>query len=155
MRRIAADVGIRAPSLYKHFPDKTALEAAIIAEGLRDFGASVAATIEAAADRVQALGQSYRDFALAHPHLYRLMTEGELPRDRLPPGIEADAARPLLDIFRSSALARSVWAFAHGMTILELDRRFPPDADLEAAWRAGLSAFRMARDETLHLQQSD
>jgi hypothetical protein len=35
-----------------------------------------------------------------------------------------------------------MWAFAHGMTILELDRRFPPDADLDAAWRRGLDAFR-------------
>jgi len=28
------------------------------------------------------------------------------------------------------------------MTILELDRRFPPDADLDAAWQRGLDAFR-------------
>jgi hypothetical protein len=38
--------------------------------------------------------------------------------------------------------ARAVWAFAHGMTILELNGRFPPDADLDAAWRRGLDAFR-------------
>src|SRR4029453_13547788 len=34
MRRLAERVGIRAPSLYKHLPDKAALEAAIIATGL-------------------------------------------------------------------------------------------------------------------------
>jgi hypothetical protein len=28
------------------------------------------------------------------------------------------------------------------MVILELDRRFPPDADLDAAWRAGIAAFQ-------------
>jgi hypothetical protein len=28
------------------------------------------------------------------------------------------------------------------MTILELDRRFPPDADLDAAWERGIGAFR-------------
>jgi hypothetical protein len=27
------------------------------------------------------------------------------------------------------------------MTILELNGRFPPDADLDAAWRAGLRAL--------------
>jgi hypothetical protein len=27
------------------------------------------------------------------------------------------------------------------MTILELDGRFPPDADLDAAWTRGLAAF--------------
>ena len=37
--------------------------------------------------------------------------------------------------------ARAAWAFAHGMTILELDGRFPPDADLDGAWSAGIAAF--------------
>jgi hypothetical protein len=27
------------------------------------------------------------------------------------------------------------------MVILELDGRFPPDADLDSAWRTGLAAF--------------
>jgi hypothetical protein len=27
------------------------------------------------------------------------------------------------------------------MVILELNGRFPPDADLDAAWRAGVEAF--------------
>jgi hypothetical protein len=41
-------------------------------------------------------------------------------------------------------LARAVWAFAHGMVILEVDGRFPADANLEAAWAAGLAAFGAA-----------
>ena len=36
MRRLAERLGIRAPSLYKHLPDKAALEAAIIATGLEE-----------------------------------------------------------------------------------------------------------------------
>jgi hypothetical protein len=28
------------------------------------------------------------------------------------------------------------------MTMLELTNRFPPDADVEAAWRQGIEAFR-------------
>ena len=38
--------------------------------------------------------------------------------------------------------ARAIWAFAHGMTILELNGRFPPGADLDAAWEHGIAAFR-------------
>ena len=37
--------------------------------------------------------------------------------------------------------ARAIYAFAHGMVILELDDRFPPGADLDAAWAQGLSAL--------------
>jgi hypothetical protein len=28
------------------------------------------------------------------------------------------------------------------MVMLELDQRFPPDADLDAAWEAGITAFQ-------------
>lgn len=41
-------------------------------------------------------------------------------------------------------LARSFWAFAHGMVVLELDGRFPSGADLDAAWRTGCETFAQA-----------
>ena len=43
-------------------------------------------------------------------------------------------------------LARVVFAFAHGMTILELNGRFPPGADLGAAWQRGMSALEPRGD---------
>src|SRR3954462_10946446 len=90
--------------------------------------------------------QHVRSFARAHPHLYRVMTDGPLPRAALTPGTEERAARPLVDAARGdTALARAVWAFAHGMVILELDGGFPTNADLEAAWRRGLAGLGPAR----------
>jgi AcrR family transcriptional regulator len=182
MRRLADRVGIRAPSLYKHLPDKAALEAAIIATGLeeaanafevavegagggRDRGAGEAqgagrASTDAAGAAgagagggagdgaggagggLAALAAAYRRFALEHPHLYRLMNNGPLPREHLPPGLEERTAAPVLRVAGSQARARAVWAFAHGMVMLELDHRFPPDADLDAAWQAGIAAFQ-------------
>ena len=38
VRRLADDLGIRAPSLYKHVTDKAALEAALIEDVLFDIG---------------------------------------------------------------------------------------------------------------------
>jgi len=82
---------------------------------------------------------------LFQPHLYRLMTERPLPRAALPPGIEDRAALPLHEALGGDAdLARAAWAFAHGMTNLELNGRFPENADLDAAWDRGLAAFRGA-----------
>jgi len=89
-----------------------------------------------------ALAAAYRRFALEHPHLYRLMNNGPLPREHLPPGLENRTAAPLLRAAGSQARARAVWAFAHGMVLLELDQRFPPEADLDAAWHAGIAAFQ-------------
>jgi AcrR family transcriptional regulator len=153
MRRLADRLGIRAPSLYKHLPDKATLEAAIIATGLEDIAATLEAALKEAPDTgtepLAALAGAYRAFALAHPHLYRLMTDQPLPRDHLPPGVEARAAAPLLQAAGSQDLARAVWAFAHGMVQLELARRFPPGADLEGAWQEGITAFQ-ARMTTQH-----
>ena len=183
MRRLAERVGIRAPSLYKHLPDKAALEAAIIATGLEEAAAAFEAAVEGAGGGrdggaageaegagnastdaagaagagagggpgdgaggagggLAALAAAYRRFALEHPHLYRLMNNGPLPREHLPPGLEERTAAPVLLVAGSQARARAVWAFAHGMVMLELDHRFPPDADLDAAWRAGIAAFQ-------------
>jgi AcrR family transcriptional regulator len=142
MRRLAERLGIRAPSLYKHLPDKAALEAAIVATGFEDSGAAFEAAVDGAAEPLAALAAAYRAFALDHPHLYRLMTERPLPRERLPAGVEARAAAPLVRAVGDPDRARAVWAFAHGMVILELNGRFPTDADLDAAWQAGIAALQ-------------
>jgi AcrR family transcriptional regulator len=140
MRRLGEAVGMRAPSLYKHFPDKAAVELALIESGFAELAARFETAL-ANDGSLLAIAAVYRDFARAHPHLYRLMTAGPLPRDRLRPGLEARAAAPLIQTVGDPDLARAAWAFAHGMTILELSGRFPPDADLAAAWNAGLTAF--------------
>jgi AcrR family transcriptional regulator len=146
MRHIAERLGIRAPSLYKHVPDKQALEAAIISAGFEEQAARFEDALEhAPEDPLGALALAYREFARDHPHLYRLMTDRPLPRDQLVPGVEARASLPLYHAAGESLdLARAAWAFAHGMTILELNQRFPPDADLDAAWREGIQAIRGA-----------
>jgi AcrR family transcriptional regulator len=142
MRRLAARLGIRAPSIYKHLADKQALEAAIISVGV-EIQADAFASAEGAADPLTALAAAYRRFAGEHPHLYRLMTAHALRRELLTEGAEARAGRYLYEaVGRDADVARAAWAFAHGMTILELDGRFPPDADLDAAWERGIEAFR-------------
>jgi AcrR family transcriptional regulator len=152
MRRLAEQLGIKAPSLYKHLPDKAALEAAIIATGLEEAAVRFEQAVDSAmtggdaagggAAAISALAAAYREFALAHPHLYRLMHNGPLPRQHLPAGVDDRAAAPVMRVAGSRARARALWAFAHGMVMLELDQRFPPDADLDAAWEAGITAFQ-------------
>jgi AcrR family transcriptional regulator len=145
MRRLADRIGIRAPSLYKHFADKQDLEAALISNGFLE----QARVFEKAAgndDPLRAIALAYRRFARKHPHLYRLMTDHPLQRDRLAPGVEERAARALIDAVGGDRdLARAAFAFAHGMANLELNERFPPGADIDAAWDRGLEAIRKAR----------
>ena len=141
MRRLGDAVGIRAASLYKHFPDKSAVEVALIEGGFAEIAAAFERAFAEHGASLATLAAAYRGFAREHPALYRLMTSGPLPRDRMRPGLEARAAAPLLEVIPDPDLARAAWAWSHGMTILELDGRFPPDADLDAAWAQGVAAF--------------
>ncbi|MER7175181.1 TetR/AcrR family transcriptional regulator [Streptomyces mesophilus] len=138
MRALADRLGIKAPSLYKHFPDKAALELELVVLSLEE----TAEALEAGSDSLPSLMKAYRTYALAHPHLYRLNTERSLPREDLPEGLEARAAAPLVRVCGGDMdAARAAWAFAHGMVILQLNGRFPDDADLSAAWETGADAF--------------
>jgi AcrR family transcriptional regulator len=148
MRALADRVGIRAPSIYKHFENKEAVEAAVISAVFEEQASAFTAIIEGSDQPLQALADAYRDYARRHPHLYRLVTERPLNRPALTDGVEARAVRPLLRATGEDRdLARAFWAFAHGMTILELNSRFPDDADLDAAWRSGIEALTAATRE--------
>jgi hypothetical protein len=86
----------------------------------------------------------YRAESLARPNLYRLVTAGPLPRADLTPGLEDWAGKPWFLATGDPVLAQAMWAFAHGMVILELDHRFLDGSDLDQTWRAGARAFALA-----------
>jgi hypothetical protein len=86
---------------------------------------------------------TYRRFALQHPRQYRLLTECPLPREMPSDGLRARPPRAFLEQLGPD-LAHAAWAFTHGMVELELDQRFGPDTDFEAAWRVGMAALAAA-----------
>ena len=144
MRRLADAVGIRAPSLYKHFPDKAAVELILIEYGFTLAASAFEAALARDGASLESVMRAYRGLALAHPHLYRLMTAGPLPRNLLAAGVEERAAAPLVRVLPHPDLARAAFGFGHGMIMLELDSRFPPNADIDAAWRVGIQALQAA-----------
>jgi AcrR family transcriptional regulator len=138
MRRLADEVGMQAPSLYKHLRDKDELLAALQARALASMGEALA---EAGPD-LGRLAAAYRRWGLAHPALYELATGGPLARDRLTPGLEDEVAAPVVAAAGGDEhRARALWAAAHGLIDLELNDRYPPGADLDAAWAAMVAAF--------------
>lgn len=130
MRLLADEMGIRAPSLYKHVASKDALRTQLVALALKEFGEAVRPVTT-----VARLVRSYRTVATANPQLYRLATSGRLDRSALPPGLEDWSGRPFLDATGDPHRAQALWAAVHGMVVLELDGRFPTGTAPEATWR--------------------
>lgn len=143
MRRVADMLQIQAPSLYKHLPDKAALESALIEEALVRIGTALHTAVATPGRHrpVVALLAAYRAHALAHPHVYRLATAGPLDRAALPPGLEDWAGMPFLLAIGDPHRAQALWAFAHGLALLEIDRRPQSIGALDRTWRAGADAF--------------
>lgn len=137
---IARRAGIKTPSLYKHFASKADIELRLIEHGFGLFAEAVRnalAPLDGTAShrqRVTVFAGAYRGFGLQHPQLYRLMNDRPLPRDLLAPGTEEAATRDYFTIVDDEHSARSYWAWAHGLLSLEIANRYPPGADLDAAW---------------------
>jgi AcrR family transcriptional regulator len=143
MRRLADDLGMRAPSLYKHVPDKATLEAALIEDLLFDVGDQLHAALARPGRRgvVGAVLHAYRTTSLVCPNRYRLATSGRLRRDLLPECLEEWAGQPFFFAAGDPFRAQALWSFAHGMVILEIDGRYPEGSDLDRTWKAGAAAF--------------
>jgi len=143
MRRLGKELGIQAPSLYKHFSGKADVELAVVEDSMFDMGEACHEAIHAPGpgSRLLCLLFTYRRHALCHANLYRLATTGPLDRDRLVGGLEEWAGNPFYVVSGDPSLAQALWSFAHGMVILELERRYPPGSDLDSTWLAGARAF--------------
>jgi AcrR family transcriptional regulator len=146
MRRLADELGMQAPSLYKHINGRPALELALVEIGLDETGLAMHAAIaEGHGDPVGHLLARYRSIGLANPEIYRLITAGTFPRAGLLPGLEAWAGEPFFLAMGEPYLAQALWSFAHGTLILELDQRFLDGSNLDQTWLAGSEAFNVAR----------
>ena len=145
MRSLGERLGMKAPSLYKHFASKQALEATLISIGFEEQAEAFQAALDGSREPLAAMGAAYRAYAKRNPQLYRLMYDRPLNRSLLVAGTEEAASAPSFEaVGGDEELARAAWAFAHGMTIFELNDRFMAGSDLDTAWRRGIDALQAA-----------
>lgn len=136
MRPIAAALGVKAPSLYKHVASREEIIALVQTRGLNEFGDAFIA----AGDSPREKAIAYRDWAYSNPHLYYVVMREPLRRDLLPAGTEE---RVLIEVIRAAGgshdKARAMWSMLHGLIDLELQGRYPAGADLDSTWEEAIS----------------
>ena len=149
MRRLADELGIQAPSLYKHFPDKQSITTAVHVDYLvGQVRALEAALAEANEEHpLVRVTRAYRTYACDNEPLYRYVF--------LLPYPQAEAADTLkrlrvqwMKAAGDSDLALAAYALARGMVDMEIHSLTPLNASLDAAYNAGLAAL-VARAELL------
>lgn len=131
MRTLASALSIKAPSLYDHVKNRDEVVALVQSAGLRDFGDGFGEAGEPVRDKIL----FYRKWALANPNLYPVVFQQHLHRELLPEGLEAKVlGLVIIAAGGSHVQARAMWAQLHGLVDLELQGRFPADADMDATW---------------------
>ncbi len=149
MRRLAERIGVTAPALYRYFPDKSALEDAIVAQAHWELGDlcadhTAAARVEGR-DELLALAGAYTDWARRHPHLYRLVYCSPQERSRRDPGAEQHGAAQLRALCGGDReAAAGLWTFVHGLVMLELDGRMTDGMQTGRILERGIGLLRPA-----------
>jgi len=147
MERVAARVGVRAPSLYKHVANRAALIRAVAVSVVDDLAVIMAraAPTDDPAAALRATAIAYRAFVLANPNGYGLLF-APLAAEMQPDNAAiADLGRPIVAAVAAlsgedGALerARTFVAWAHGAVSMELASGFRLGGDLDVAYAEGI-----------------
>jgi len=152
MQAVAAAVGVRAPSLYKRFPDRESLLDAVAEEALADLRAALVTADHAptGSAALAAMARAYRAFAKRHPLLYGLLFAARPGRTEPTPATRA-AVEPVL--VRLAGLvgpehvltaARLLTSFLHGFVSMEIAGAFRLGGDIDDAFEFGLTTLLRA-----------
>ena len=150
MRVLANMLGLTPHALYRHYPDRAALEAAIASEGMHQLQTALATatTGRDGLDALHSAAYAYLDFARTHSALYNmLMQPHEAPSNS--PMAEHSLWHFVVNLLEnriglsteaSADAAVALWAFLHGFVELEQADVFGRQKP-RSGFEAGLEAF--------------
>lgn len=156
MRKLAREVGVTAPAIYRHYDGREAVLADVLREAHRTFSNYLYSALSAptALERFQGAGEGFLDFVIDHPRWYEIMhvTPQHLGMDAFPEDIEANKAAihqfwndrvrecqqaGILKPGDPEEQSMTMWAHAHGMIQLYHHGCFPMEPqEFRALFRA-------------------
>jgi AcrR family transcriptional regulator len=153
MQRVAAAVGVRAPSLYKRVRGRSALIRLIsnhIAGELAAVADAAASTGDPHRD-LRAIVEAYRAYALEHPASYGLFNANLPAEMRVDRELNVRATETLLRVVgdlaghdRTLEAARTIVAWANGFLSMELAGAFRLGGDVDRAFEYGIDRLTAA-----------
>jgi len=160
--RVAAELGVRGPSLYNHVPGHAGLVQGIALAATRDLTMQLrdAAVGRAGVDALLAAARAYRAFAHAHPGRYEAMQRAAAATDEARQAAATALIAVLAGILRTWDLegkdaihaVRGLRSALHGFVDLERIGGFALDVPLDSSYEwlvrgfaAGLEAEASAR----------
>jgi AcrR family transcriptional regulator len=148
---VAAELGVRTPSLYNHVDGLPGLRRALALQGLAELGEAIrdAAVGRAADDAVVALADAYRTFARRRPGLYAALQRAPEAGDAQTAAAGARLLEPVFAVLRGYGLAgedaihaaRALRSTMHGFVDLERVGGFGIDLDLDESYRRTVAAL--------------
>lgn len=143
LARLAARLGIRAPSLYAHVGGLDDLRRRIASAGASHLAEALqeAAAGRSGSDGLRAIADAYRAFAKAHPGTYAALQRAD---DR---GVDSEAGARVIAVLaavlRSYELqgddaihaVRAIRSALHGFVLLETGHGFGMPLDLDESFR--------------------
>ena len=153
LRAVARQVGIAAPSIYAHFPDREAILDQVAADGFAEFTTVLQQAVAGVADpveRLYGLGRAYLRFAAEHPRRYRTLFDHPEIRSR---DREVDSASLAQGAAAFNVLVQAITDCAAAGRSASTD----PFADAVAVWAAihGLATLRASTPDSFPWPDQD
>ena len=146
LARVAADLGVRAPSLYNHVQGREALLREVSLRGISGLSAALSrATVgRSGDDALAAMAHAYRAYAAEHPGCYAATVAAPADGDAEHAAAAAEPVGIVLAVIRPWELGpedelhavRVIRSALHGFIALEAGGGFALPLDLDASFAA-------------------
>ncbi len=144
LARVAADLGVRAPSLYNHVDGRDALLREVALRGIAGLSAALArATVGRSGDEaLEAMAHAYRTYATEHPGCYAATVAAPAEGDAEHAAAAAEPIGIVVAVIRPWELGpedqlhavRVIRSAIHGFIALESGGGFALPLDLDASF---------------------
>ena len=142
LRPLAASLGVRAPSLYRYYPDRESLEGAVS----ELVAAELAGRMEAArkgrrgAAALKAIAGEYVAYSRAEPALFAMLLAKPGPESKRLWNLLLAAIEPVTGQADDTAAAVALWAYLHGFATLAAAGQFG-ESGPRGGYERGLNAL--------------